>query len=222
MPPAQGRFPLQAAPLARRLLGLEPSDLSEGMSLAAVALLVRFEPAPQVLLMRRAVRAGDRWSGQVSLPGGKAEPEDEDLLATAVRETHEELGLRLDQIARPLGRLATLQARARRKRLPLHVVPFVFEELRQAEPELGPEAARAFWLPLEEVSSGALDAPYSYTEEGPDHGLRFPSWSWDGETVWGMTHHIVGGLLEAAYPGQGHGERSSGPLEDQGPHGPKA
>lgn len=218
MPPAQGRSPLQAGTLARRLLDLEPSDLSEGMGLAAVALLVRLAPEPQVLLMRRAVRAGDRWSGQVSLPGGKAEPEDEDLLATAIRETHEELGLRLDEIARPLGRLATLQARARRKRLPLHVVPYVFEERRQAEPRLGPEAARAFWLPLEEVRSGALDAPYTYTpegsEEGPDHGLRFPSWSWDGETVWGMTHHILGGLLEAAYPGQGHGARSSGPLED--------
>lgn len=162
--------------------------------------------------MRRAVSAGDRWSGQVSLPGGKAEPEDDGLLETAVRETHEELGLRLDVMAGPLGRLPALQARARRKRLPLEVVPFVFEEREPAVPELGPEAARAFWLPLEKVRSGRLDAPYEYAEDGADNGLRFPSWRWDGETVWGMTHHIIGTLLEAAYPG--HESTGSGPLAE--------
>src|ERR1700704_4905362 len=31
--------------------------------------------------------------GQVALPGGKLEPQDPDLLATALREAHEEIGL---------------------------------------------------------------------------------------------------------------------------------
>lgn len=205
---------MQADSLARRLLDLDPSPPGPGLARAAVALLIRTEPAPQLLLMRRAVRTGDRWSGQVSLPGGKAEPEDSGPLATAVRETEEELGLQLHTIAKPLGRLPTLQARARRQRLPLEVVPFVFEELVSTEPDLGPEAARAFWLPLEDVRSGGLDAPYTFTEQGqgedPSQTLRFASWSWDGETIWGMTHHIIGTLLQAAYPG--YVPPGSGPL----------
>ena len=41
----------------------------------------------EILLMRRAQREGDRWSGQIGLPGGHAEDFDEDLVATARRES---------------------------------------------------------------------------------------------------------------------------------------
>ncbi len=51
------------------------------------------EGQPEVLFIRRAGRAGDRWSGHVALPGGKRDPEDADDLAAAIRETMEEVGL---------------------------------------------------------------------------------------------------------------------------------
>ena len=46
-------------------------------------------------------------SGQVSLPGGKMEPEDQTLIDTALRESHEELGLKvgLDEV---IGNLSEL------------------------------------------------------------------------------------------------------------------
>ena len=50
---------------------------------------------PEVLFIKRAGRAGDRWSGHTALPGGKRDPEDADDLAAAVRETKEEVGLDL-------------------------------------------------------------------------------------------------------------------------------
>lgn len=165
---------------------------------AAVALVLHLAGDPHVLLMKRAVRDGDPWSGHVSLPGGRSEPEDgPDLARTAVRETCEELGVDLDRDGRPLGRLAPLRARARGTIVPMDVAPFVFAVAER--PQLCPCAAEvecAFWFPLDSAASGALDRPYVLQHAGSE--LHLPSWRWDGHTVWGMTHRILSGLLEVA------------------------
>ena len=63
---------------------------------AAVAIVVREgTDGPQVLLIRRAEHPGDAWSGHMAFPGGREDPGDESLLATAIRETFEELALDL-------------------------------------------------------------------------------------------------------------------------------
>lgn len=49
----------------------------------------------ECLFIKRVTRSGDRWSGDVALPGGKAELEDESGQYTAMRETWEEVGLDL-------------------------------------------------------------------------------------------------------------------------------
>jgi hypothetical protein len=49
----------------------------------------------ECLFIKRVTRTGDRWSGDVALPGGKSEPEDESPKYTAMRETWEEVGLDL-------------------------------------------------------------------------------------------------------------------------------
>ena len=57
----------------------------------------------QVLLTQRTAHLKDH-AGQISFPGGRAEPEDADAVATALRETHEEVGLPPERV-RVLGRL---------------------------------------------------------------------------------------------------------------------
>ena len=52
---------------------------------------------PEVLFIKRATRKGDRWTGQIALPGGKREPDELDDQSTSVRETKEEIGLDLDE-----------------------------------------------------------------------------------------------------------------------------
>ena len=189
--------------IQRRLRELDPGLLPDNERHAAVALVLRCGTAPSVLLMRRAERAGDPWSGQVSLPGGHAEDQDADLLATARRETREEIGLPLEECTQLLGRLPALQARARRRRLPLYVAPFVFQEIVEAQPALGPEAARTFWMPLAQARNGDLDAPYKHMEGPGEIERTYPSWRWDGETIWGMTRQILHSLLEATWPRSG-------------------
>ncbi len=163
---------------------------------AAVAAVLRFSRgAPDVLLMQRTERAGDRWSGQVSFPGGRAEPDDPDLVTTAIRETREELGLDLAAHATQVGRLDGVRAMAHGKPLSMTVTPFVFVLEHDAPMRLCErEAAATFWLPLEQVASGALDATHAY-RAGPV-SLDLPCWRYEGRTVWGLTHGMIRGFLD--------------------------
>lgn len=159
---------------------------------AAVAVLLHDEPpSPRVLLMKRADRAGDPWSGHISLPGGRFEPTDRDLLATAIRETYEELTIDLAG-TRLLGQLAPLHPRTSGPH-GIEVTPFVFATSAAVEPQCGPEAIAAFWFPLEVAATGALDGTYTYAT-----GMEFPSWSYDGHVIWGLTMRILNDVLVRA------------------------
>jgi len=148
--------------------------------------------SPRVLLMKRAERAGDPWSGHISLPGGGYQAEDGDLLVTAIRETREELGIDLHG-TRVLGNLPPLHPRIAGPS-GIEVTPFVFASEAVLEPVCGPEALAAFWLPLELAASGSLDGTYTY----PSSTMTFPSWTYEGHVIWGLTWRILGDLLAAA------------------------
>ncbi len=54
---------------------------------AAVAVILRERGGVvEVLVIRRAERIGDRWSGQAALPGGKVDADDATIDDTALRE----------------------------------------------------------------------------------------------------------------------------------------
>ena len=185
--------------LAQRLLDprAEPDPALERTRRAAVALVLRNRSGqPEVLLMQRAERTGDRWSGQIGLPGGHAEPGDPDLLATALREAREEVDLELGRDARPLGYLLPVQARARGRLLPLWITPYVFALETGAEPVLGSEATAAFWFPLARARAGELLWTYRYHREGEERVL--PAWRFEEYVVWGLTYDILSGFLRLA------------------------
>jgi 8-oxo-dGTP pyrophosphatase MutT (NUDIX family) len=142
--------------------------------------------------MKRVERVGDPWSGHISLPGGRVDPRDADLLATAIRETHEELGIDLGG-ARLLGSLPALSPLTSGP-AGVEVTPFVFVTHAAVEPQPGPEAQSAFWLPIELAASGALDDMYTY----PGTTRTFPSWRYENHTIWGLTWRILGDLLAVA------------------------
>lgn len=165
---------------------------------AAVAVLLRGASLheAEALLMKRAEREGDRWSGQIGFPGGHEEPDDADLVATARRESVEEVGVDPGgDGATTFGRMPSFQARARGARIPLYITPIVFHRAEPEPPTLGPEAAEAFWLPLAAARSGELDRPFRYEHEGVIHKL--PSYHFEGRTIWGMTQGILRRLLES-------------------------
>ena len=89
-------------------------------------MLLLFDPSSERLPLLFTVRSSDLRShaGQIAFPGGRYEPQDADLLATAVRETREETGVDLTNRER-LGSLDDLYPRT--PTLPPVIVrPFVF------------------------------------------------------------------------------------------------
>ncbi|HEX2010656.1 MAG TPA: CoA pyrophosphatase [Roseateles sp.] len=64
---------------------------------AVLVPLVMHDSGTTLLLTRRTAHLRDH-AGQISFPGGRVEPEDEGVIATALRETEEEIGLAREHI----------------------------------------------------------------------------------------------------------------------------
>jgi len=71
---------------------LRPSDVPVTQKAAVLVPLVDISDTPHLLFTRRSLSLSSH-SGQVSFPGGKQDPDDVDLVSTALRETEEELGI---------------------------------------------------------------------------------------------------------------------------------
>ena len=194
--------PLRPEALMRVLEGRQPRVISRIIAprRAAVAAVLRDgESGVEVLLIQRVRRESDRWSGQISFPGGMADARDVDLLDTAIRETQEEVGLVLDRSA-SIGRSDDQVGIAAGKALPMAITPYVFH-VPGARPALalGPEAARAFWLPLAPALAGDLDGVHVW-RKGLLH-KEMPCWRYEEFVIWGLTHLMLRQLVDVARRG---------------------
>jgi 8-oxo-dGTP pyrophosphatase MutT (NUDIX family) len=163
---------------------------------AAVAIVIREDiDGPQVLLIRRAEHPHDAWSGHMAFPGGREDPEDESLLATAIRETLEELALDLREAGRLLGQLAPLAATARGRPVGMTIVPFVFELTADAELTYSEEVAEAVWVPLDPLLHGRLLTTFAVDREDGER-VKLPAHDVDGRIVWGLTYRMLDSLFE--------------------------
>ncbi len=177
----------------RALDGYAPREIAAPEARpAAVALILIERAGLEALFIKRAVRTGDPWSGQVAFPGGRHEPADADLRVTAIRETREETGVDLAG-ADPLGVLDDLYPRTPTLP-PVRVRPYVFA--LTGAPRLTPsdEVDRAFWVPLSRLSEPAVRREVKLLLRGEER--VFPAYDLGEDVIWGMTERILTPFLE--------------------------
>jgi len=184
--------------IQRRLASYRPVLVdAPGDAHAAVAIVLREGGGgPEFIVIHRAHRRGDPWSGHMALPGGREQPGDDTLFATAARETREEVGVDLDRDGRLLGHLDDLRAIGRGRPLDLIIRPFVcaLHAPVTVTPNLR-EVQRAFWVPLASLRHHDARGVYRQTRNGQE--LELPAFVYAGHTIWGLTHRILTGFLDA-------------------------
>ena len=181
----------------RRCLSLHsPRRTTEaGTDQAAVAavLVDLGADTPDILLIKRAKRDDDPWSGQMAFPGGRREPDDANLLDTACRETLEETGIvlcgkdvmgELDDI-RPLG-----------PGLPRIIVrPFVFLLRSMPDVVTNKEVDLHLWVRLSDLP----DLAGSETVTVSGAALTVPAYKVGPHVVWGLTERILKSFIDLCF-----------------------
>ena len=185
--------------LASHTPQLRPTD---GMGLAGVTILLRDGGSssggggPEMLLIERATRPGDPWSGHMAFPGGRAEPGDPSLQKTAEREALEEVGIALAD-ALYIGRLDDLGGRTGATDK-IVVSAYVYHLADPGRLEIArDEVANAFWVSLDHLVHP--DNHVRYPMQYGEHNLVFPGISIgvrEDLVVWGLTYRFLDSFFE--------------------------
>ena len=187
------------ARLAATLASREPAraERDEPFSEAAVSLILRprVDDDCDLLLIRRAARDDDPWSGQIGLPGGRMAALDQSLEETAIRETREEVGLDLRRDGQVLGALGELRPRTP-VLPPIIVRPYVVALLREQDvpATTSDEVAEVRWVSLRGLF--APEARVRTQVQVREHRISVEAIRLGDFTIWGMTERILSGLEE--------------------------
>jgi len=182
----------------RKAMATPPRTIQlETFRLASVAAILT--PEDKLLFMQRAVHESDPWSGHLSFPGGRKEPNDIDDISVAIRETHEEIGLDLNR-AEHIGRLDDL--RTLQPLPPILIRPHLFFVNEPLSVVLNNEADSLHFLSMHDLLNGTGRGVMEHPWRGV--ARRFPCVRFDGVCLWGLTLHMVDDLLHRL-DGRGRG-----------------
>jgi len=183
-------LPLEAPPGPR---GWNHDDMAQliGDTLrrpAAVLIGIRDDREQHVLLTLRTDTL-QQHAGQVAFPGGRVEPDDVDVVATALRESHEEIGLDASMVT-PLGFLETFETISG-----YSVTPVVARVSADAvlKPDPG-EVAEVFEVPFAFFLEPANLRRYTMDFRG--HRRDMVEFLHAGYRIWGVTAAILFNLLK--------------------------
>jgi 8-oxo-dGTP pyrophosphatase MutT (NUDIX family) len=188
-PPLETLMPVRVDGGTWRLPGTD--GLPSGRPAAVLVLLFPDDAGEaRVVLIERPTIDGRHHSGEVSLPGGKAEPDDVDAVATALREAAEEVGLdpAADEV-RVVGRLDPLWIAVS----DFAVTPIVAVAPRR--PSLTAAPAEVVRIIEPPVAAFLPDAPLATVERTiRGWAVRYGHYEIEGLSVWGATARVLSQL----------------------------
>lgn len=171
---------------------VQPKRLSGFKRAAVLVPLLRREEGLTVLFTRRAdhLRA---HRGQISFPGGRFEPHDDQLINTALRETEEEIALPRNRVE-IIGHLDDYPTLTRYLITPVVGVVSEPPEFRADENEV----AEIFEIPLQHLLQPASFRRRFITREG----LRVPFFeiAYGDRVVWGATAGMLWNMCNKLTP----------------------
>lgn len=158
---------------------------------AAVLLPVTRSAEPELVLTLRASGLSTH-GGEVAFPGGRRDPEDPDLVFTALREAEEEIGLPpgLVEVVGPLSPLVS--------RYGIKVTPYVgiIPDFVEYQPNDG-EIAAVFSVPLEFFRQDVREHTHRIDYQG--HSWYVPSYRYGEFKIWGLTAIMIVELINVLY-----------------------
>jgi 8-oxo-dGTP pyrophosphatase MutT (NUDIX family) len=188
--------PLALQHIISRLEGFKPKQRwwRRWVKRSAVALILREQSGQiDVLMIKRADREGDPWSGHMAFPGGRMDRPDVTGLRTAMRETEEETGIILERAGYCIGRLSDIVSRPHSGRQPMVVTPYVFRLHIAVKIEPNHEVAEAVWVPLRFLMDGGNRE--SMTWGRGKLKITLPCYFYEKRRIWGMSLRMMDELL---------------------------
>ncbi|MBI4300275.1 MAG: CoA pyrophosphatase [Chloroflexi bacterium] len=162
----------------------------EGLRPAAVFVLLCGAGSQQAMVFNVRTSRVEYHKGEISFPGGAQDARDETLLDAALREAHEEIGVRPEDVV-VLGQLDDTFTRGSGFR----ITPFVGRIPSPYSFSPNPhEVEEVFAVPLRYLLEHEISPEESLAVAG--RVLAGPSWLYDGHLIWGATARIVKQLLD--------------------------
>ena len=171
------RFSLQRPAPAHRLAiaGLNPA--------AVLVPVVERHDGLHLLLTRRSTQLRHH-AGQISFPGGRQDPDDQDLIATALRETKEELGIP-SHLVQVIGTLNPLNTISRFEVLPVLALLDADYPLELSANEV----EHAFEVPLNHLLDRRNHIALTFVRAGKQHTVYWIPWQL--HYIWGATASMI-------------------------------
>ncbi len=178
---------LKMAPIPRAVRRPQSKNGSPRLAAVLVLLFPTEQHGLSTVLIQRNQYPGVH-SGQIGLPGGQREENDGSFAVTALRETHEEIGVPYTEIEL-IGNLTSL-----------YIPPSDFE----VYPYVGYSAHHPVWKPDPSEVAGVIETPLAtlfddtvkHVDEIEVRGItvRAPYYAIEGHRVWGATAIILSEL----------------------------